>query len=69
MLKLNIGFNKKIGEPNYSSRGASVNLELEIEEGLVGQPDELQDRIRRLFRLARRVIPCKMGCSICGEPP
>ena len=32
MLKLNIGFNRKVGEPNYSSRGASVNLEIQVME-------------------------------------
>ena len=56
MLKLNIGLSKKIGESNYGSRGASVNLELEVEAGLVNQPDELQERIRRLFRLAKASV-------------
>ena len=37
-LKLNIGLSRKVGEPNYSSRGASVNVELELESGLVGEP-------------------------------
>jgi hypothetical protein len=56
MLKINIGLSKKVGEPNYGSRGASVNLELEVEAGLAGQPEELQDRIRRLFRLAKSSV-------------
>lgn len=56
MLKLDVGLSKKIGEPNYGSRGASVNLELEVEAGLINQPDELQDRIRRLFRLAKSSV-------------
>ncbi|MCE9607598.1 MAG: hypothetical protein K8U03_22145 [Planctomycetia bacterium] len=30
MLKLNVGFTKKIGEANYGSRGATVNPELEL---------------------------------------
>lgn len=28
MIRLNAGFSRKVGEPNFSSRGASVNLEL-----------------------------------------
>ena len=31
MIKLNAGFSRKVGEPNYGSRGASVNVELELE--------------------------------------
>ena len=34
-LKLNVGLSRKVGEANYGSRGASVNLELELESGLV----------------------------------
>lgn len=53
MLKLNVGFTKKVGEANYGSRGASVNLELELDSVLVGEPDRLKDRIRQLFDLAK----------------
>ena len=54
MLKLNVGFNRKIGEANYGSRGASVNLELELDSGLVGDADRLKERIRQLFCWPRR---------------
>lgn len=63
MLKLNIGLSKKVGEPNYGSRGASVNLELEVEAGLVNQPAELQERIRGLFRLARSSVDAELNGS------
>ncbi|HEX3658045.1 MAG TPA: hypothetical protein VGG64_11735 [Pirellulales bacterium] len=56
MLKLNVGFNRKVGESNYGSRGASVNLELELESGLIGDPDKLKDRIRQLFTLAKTSV-------------
>lgn len=52
-LKLNVGAAKKIGEPNYGSRGASVNLELELDSSLVGDPHKLQERIRQMFSLVR----------------
>jgi hypothetical protein len=48
-LKRNVGLNRKVGEPGFGIRGASVNLELEVEAGLVSQPDELQDRIIAAF--------------------
>ncbi len=53
MLKLNIGLSKKIGEANYGSRGASVNLELELDSGLTADPERLKERIRYLFGLAK----------------
>jgi hypothetical protein len=56
MLKLNVGLTKKVGEPNYGSRGASVNLELELDSGLVGDPERLKDRIRQLFILAKASV-------------
>src|SRR5690606_17453313 len=55
-LKLNVGLSRKVGEANYGSRGASVNLELELDSGLVSEPDRLHDRIRQLFRLAKASV-------------
>jgi hypothetical protein len=56
MLKLSVGFNRKTGEANYGSRGASVSLDLELESGLVEQPDQLRERIRYLFGLAKASV-------------
>ena len=56
MIKLNAGFSRKIGEPNYGSRGASVNVDLEVESNLIDQPEQLQQRIRALFTLARKAV-------------
>lgn len=56
MLKLNAGLSRKVGEPDYGSRGASVNLELEVEGHLANEPEALMERIRRLFALARTAV-------------
>ena len=56
MLKLNTGFSRKIGEPNFGSRGASVHVELEVESNLINDPEALAGRIRSLFDLARRSV-------------
>ena len=56
MLKLNVGLSKKIGLPDYGSRGAAVNLELELESSLVGDPDRLKERIRQLFAMAKASV-------------
>jgi hypothetical protein len=52
-VKLNVGLNRKVGESNYGSRGASVNLELELDSGLINDPAKLKDRIRQLFDMVR----------------
>ena len=53
-LKVNIGASKKVADQNYGSRGASVNLEMELDASLVSEPAKLQEKIRYLFGLARK---------------
>ena len=67
MLKLNIGFTKKVGEANYGSRGASVNLELELDSSLVGDADRLKERIRQLFGLAKTSVDEELAAA-AGQP-
>ncbi len=61
MIKLNAGFSRKVGEPNYGSRGASVNVELELESGLIGDPDALMTKIQNLFDIARRSVDAELN--------
>jgi len=67
MLKLNIGFNRKIGEANFSSRGASVNLEIEVESNVVREPDKLQAKIDYLFKLAKASVDAELNGT--SPPP
>jgi hypothetical protein len=55
-LKLNVGLNRKMGEANYGSRGASVNFDVELEANLAGEPQQLRERIRYLFALAKDAV-------------
>jgi hypothetical protein len=52
-MKLNVGLCQKVGESNYGSRGASVNLELELDSALVAEPAKLKEKIRGLFAVVR----------------
>ena len=63
MLKLNVGFTKKVGEANYGSRGAAVNLELELDSSLVGDADRLKERIRQLFGLAKTSVEEELAAA------
>ena len=69
MLKLNIGFNRKIGEANFSSRGASVNLEIEVESGVVREPDKLQAKIDYLFKLAKASVDAQLNGGNPSQQP
>lgn len=68
MLKLNIGFNRKVGEANYGSRGASVNLEIEVDSGLVREPGNLQAKIDYLFNLAKLSVDAQLNGNRRSDP-
>jgi len=55
-LKLNVGLSRKVAESNYGSRGASVNVELELESALIAEPIKFQERIRQAFSLVRTAL-------------
>ena len=56
MIKLNCGFSRKVGEANYGSRGASVNLELELATDAASDANGLYDKIKRMFALAKKAV-------------
>ena len=75
MIKLNVGVSRKVGGPNYSSRGASVNVELELESSAAQDAHVLHDRIRHLFAVARDAVAEELGLStppngsVAGQQP
>ena len=69
MIKLNAGFSRKVGEANFSSRGASVNVELELESSVVSDPERMQERIRSLFALVKRAVDEELQNGNGGVKP
>ena len=67
MIKLNAGVSRKIGQPNFGSRGASVNIEMELDSGAVSDPEGLHRRIRKLFALARSSVDEELGMPPNGN--
>ncbi|MFM8932311.1 MAG: hypothetical protein ACKOS8_10595 [Gemmataceae bacterium] len=68
MLKLNVGLNRKVGEPNYGSRGGSVNMEVELDNSLMQEPERLRETVSRLFAMVRQSLEMELGAdSDCGR--
>ena len=56
-LKLNVGVTRKVGQPDYGSVGASCNLELEIDTGLLERdPDGFHARVRSAYVAVHQAV-------------
>lgn len=56
-LKLNVGVSRKIGLPEYSSAGASCNIELELEAGLLQRdPGAFHAEVCAAFTAAEQAV-------------
>jgi hypothetical protein len=56
-LKLNVGVSRKVGLPDYGSIGASCNLEMELDTGLLERDVEgFQARIRGAYVAAHQAV-------------
>jgi hypothetical protein len=66
-LKVNVGLSRKIGESNYGSRGASVNVELELDSSLIGEPAKFQERIRQVYGLVRTSLNDELNGATNGQ--
>jgi hypothetical protein len=71
-LKISIAMSRKKGERNYGSRGATVGLEMEDDSSLANQPQLLQERLAKLFELAKEAVDRQLegrptACSQCAE--
>jgi hypothetical protein len=56
MLRLNVGTNRKIGQPDYGSAGASCNLELELDTGLFQDLEGLQQVVKRAYAACNQAV-------------
>jgi hypothetical protein len=56
-MKLNVGVSRKVGLPDYGSVGASCNLELELESGLLERDlQAFHDQIRGAYMVAHQAV-------------
>lgn len=55
-LKLNVGVSKKLGLPEYSSVGASCNVEVELDSGMLHDLDGFHARVRDAYVACHRAV-------------
>jgi hypothetical protein len=67
-LKLNAGLSRKVADGNYGSRGASVNIELELDSGLVDDPPKLREKVHKLFNVIRTSVDEELNGHGHGKP-
>ncbi len=60
-LKLNIGLSRKVGQPNFGSRQASIGLEVELDASMLTEPELLQERVGMLYSFAERAIEAELS--------
>jgi hypothetical protein len=66
-LRANIGISRKVADNNFGSRGATVNLEVELDSSLIQEPERLQERIRQVFRLAQQSVDEELARQTSGN--
>jgi hypothetical protein len=55
-INVSVGFSRKVGEPNYGSRGASVHLEMELDRAALDDSERLRTEIEAIFERARNAV-------------
>jgi hypothetical protein len=60
-VKLNIGLSRKVGQPNFGSRQASIGLEVELDAALLAAPEALQEKVQLLYRFADTAVESELG--------
>jgi hypothetical protein len=66
MLKLNVGSNRKIGQPDFGSAGASCNFEPELDTGLFQDLDGLQQVVKRAYAACNQAVQDELA-RIAGD--
>ncbi len=62
MLKLNASFNKKVpAETEFSSKGYSASIELEIPDGLT--QEQLREKIHTTFEMVRQSVETEINSN------
>ena len=66
-VKINVGVNKKIGLPDYGSAGSHCEIVLELDYGVMQNPDEFQRRIQDAYQLCRESVESELAVHRPGD--
>ena len=55
-VTITVGFSRKVGEPNYSSRGASLHMEVELDRSVLDDPERFRSEVEGIFERAREAV-------------
>jgi hypothetical protein len=55
-VTINVGFSRKVGEPNFGSRGASLHLEVELDRTTFDDIERFQSEVEHVFERARQAV-------------
>lgn len=67
MIRLNVGLCRKVTDRNYGSKGGNVNLEVEVDSSLTGDPFKLREHIHCLFGMVRKALEEELQGNDGGE--
>lgn len=69
-MTVNVGLTRKLGQPNFSSLGASCDVQLELDGMLLfANPDGLQEKIRAAYAACDRAITAELARQIGDDSP
>ena len=63
MPKLNAGLSRKTGQPDYGSRGAMVNVEIELPADVLRDPEKLKRQVRGCSEALRAAVDEELGVT------
>ena len=61
MMKLNVGLSRKVSDSHFGSKGGNVNLEVEIDSAMLGDPSKFMGHMQKLFELVRNALDEEVG--------